>query len=451
MRIEAKVGLFVVIGFVMLLGLSTQLSLVRNIGQEGYKIFVNISDASGLNIHAKVKMNGVDAGEVQAIDLDKGQVRLTIFINNGIEVPKDSTVSLQQESMLGGKIINIEAGKDAEYLSDHEAIEKTSTLASFDQTSQKIYDAADSFTELMNSANEILDEQRRNSMKESIDNLAIAMKDIKELVSDNKLLVHDTIEGYKLLADEFTMTGKDINKWLPGFEDSADQLLVEYTKAGKSLNELIGDNAKPLNKAITATEEFFATGQSALVKVDRYLASLTESELQVSMYGWAMANDGDIKVYISLVYLPEPQTYYILKVASLDDYSNRDASGNLIAPQLHDEGEYRFTAEYGKRFNSILARAGLQDSTGSAGLDYFGKNDRLKISWSIFDLNAINDVRGVNPHMHLGLKYELTKHVNFFAGVDNFINSEAMNFYMGLGMEFVDDHLKYFISGTGTP
>ena len=131
----------------------------------------------------------------------------------------------------------------------------------------------------------------------------------------------------------------------------------------------------------------------------------------------------------------------------MDDYSNTDTSGNLIEPTIHDEGNYLYTAEYGKRFHNILARAGLQDSTGSVGFDYFMDKDRLKWSLEIFDFNAVNDVRGTNPHMHVGAKYELVPHFNIYAGVDNFINPQAMNFYMGLGMQFVDDHLKYFLSG----
>ena len=131
----------------------------------------------------------------------------------------------------------------------------------------------------------------------------------------------------------------------------------------------------------------------------------------------------------------------------MDDYSQTDTSGNLIEPEVHGESEYLYSAEYGKRFHNILARAGLQDSTGSVGFDYFMDKDRLKWSLEIFDFNAVNDVRGTNPHMHVGAKYELVPHFNIYAGVDNFINPQAMNFYMGLGMQFVDDHLKYFLSG----
>ena len=416
MRIEAKVGIFVVIGFVLLLVLSTQLSSVRSIGVEGYTIYAQIDNATGLNPHAKVKMNGVDVGEVREISLHKGKVTLALFIRLGIEIPNNSKLSLLQESMLGSKMVNITAGDAGSFFTPGEQIGNTANLASFEETSQKLADAADSFTKLMDAANNVLDDRRQVELKQAIDDLAFAIKDTRE--------------------------------WLPGFESKASNLVDEYTKAGEELNTLIGDNSEPLAKAINSTEAFFATGKEALVKIDRILSSLTESELHFSIYGHYLLSDSYFKSFAGITYIPSPQTYYFLNIVSDNDYSNVDGSGNLIAPALHDEGVYRWTIQYGRRLSDFLFRAGWQDSTGGIGLDYFMFKDKLKMSAEVFDFNAANDQRSTTAHMNIAIRYRFLDHLDIYGGFDNILNAQSFNMYLGVGMNFIDDHLKALIGTT---
>lgn len=449
MGTEAKVGFFVVLGFALLLGLSTQLSTVRSLGQEGYVIKTKVSDATGLNNHAKVKMNGVDIGEVVSISLSGAKVELTLFIKKGVSVPFDSKVALQQESMLGSKMVNIQAGQAAKTLEEGEELATASAMASFEETSQKLADAADAFNKLMNSANNVLDKERQEALKRTIDDLALAVKDIKEMVADNKSLVNETLQKYKELAMEFKETGEKVNAWLPDFQTKADDLVDEYTRAGESLNELLGDNAEPLNKTLKSTEEFFSTGKEAFVKVDRFLSSLTESELHVSIFGKYMLKDQTSKTYASIIYIPEPSTYYFLQLVADDDFTQTDNSGNYKPPQLHDEGVYRLTLMYGKRFSDLLVRGGWIDSRGGVGFDYFMLSDDLVLSSEIYDFNAANDLRATTAHLNFYARYRMLNHLDFYAGLDNVLNPESFNMVFGFGMSFEDDHLKILLGSSG--
>lgn len=449
MGTEAKVGIFVVIGFILLLGLSTQLSTVRSMGQEGYHLRAKVKDATGLNNHAKVKMNGVDIGEVVSIALAGSQVELTLFIKKNVKVPKDSRVALQQESMLGSKMVNIEAGDSDTILRKDAELATATAMASFEQTSQKLSDAADAFNKLMDSTNNVLDEKRQDSLKAAIDDLADAVKDVKEIVADNKSLVHETLDKYKHLAEEFKQTGVKLNDWFPSFQDKADDLVDEYTRAGEGINELLGDNAEPLNKTLKSTEEFFTTGKEAFVKVDRFLSSLTESELHVSIYGYYMLKDQYTKNFAAITYIPEPSTYYFIKLVADDDYTQTDASGNFKPPSLHDSGVYRLTLLYGKRFSDLLARAGWIDSHGGVGFDYFMLSDSLVLSTEVYDFNAANDLRSTVAHMNFYARYRMLNHLDLYAGFDNVLNAESFNFFLGFGMSFEDDNLKFLLGSSG--
>ena len=82
------------------------------------------------------------------------------------------------------------------------------------------------------------------------------------------------------------------------------------------------------------------------------------------------------------------------------------------------------------------------ESTGGVGVDYFMMNDKLKASFEIFDFNAKNDVRSDSAHAKVSLRYTMLKHLDLYAGYDNFLNNESKNFMLGFGIHFIDDDLK---------
>jgi len=121
MKTEAKVGLFVALGLLFLFILSTQVNEFATMGKKGYEIYALLDDASGLEKNAKVKMKGVEIGFVKDIRLEGRKVKVTLFIYEGIKIPKDSVVTLQQESLLGTKYLDIEPGESDEYLAAGES------------------------------------------------------------------------------------------------------------------------------------------------------------------------------------------------------------------------------------------------------------------------------------------------------------------------------------------
>lgn len=474
MRVEAKVGIFVVIGFALLLALSTQLNSVRNMGDEGYSVYAYVDTATGLKPQAKVQMSGVDIGRVDTIELVPGKVRLTLMVQKKFKIPVDSTISLLQESMLGSKIVSITSGTQNSFLQPQGSISKTSTLSSFEETSQKVSDAAEAFKTLMKSANNVLDQKRQDSLKDAIDDLRVTMRDIREMVKDNKELVHSTIKNYDKLALEFNKFGVELNRWVPTAEQKATNLLDTYSQAGDELSELITSNSKPLNKTIVSTGEFFDEGKKAVERIDRYLSSVIDSELKLSIYDRYLINDNSHKIFAGLKYSPEPSTSYFAEVVSDDDFTKTDdnsTTGNWVAPVLHEAGKYWVTILYGKRFTDLMFRIGLIESHGGIGVDYFMDHDRWKFSADFYDFGAKNDFRSQNMRVNLTAKYTYLEHVDFYIGLDNILNTTNTytqdldgvvggatvsktgnyNFVMGVGINFVDDHLKRVLSFTGIP
>ena len=106
-------------------------------------------------------------------------------------------------------------------------------------------------------------------------------------------------------------------------------------------------------------------------------------------------------------------------------------------------------AMYGKRMSDFMLRGGLIQSTGGIGVDYYAYNDKFKTSLDLFDFSAVNDIRGNNPHARAILSYRVLKYVELLGGADNFLNSKAATGFIGIGLRFKDDDLKYLV-GSGS-
>jgi len=211
------------------------------------------------------------------------------------------------------------------------------------------------------------------------------------------------------------------------------------------LNTILVENKKPLNRAISSADTFFTSGGNAFTKLDDYFTTLQQSELDVEIANYYMINDGYNQVRAELSYIPKPDKYYILGVTSTNDYTDETKFN-----AKHQKTKTYITAELGKRYNNILFRGGLIESTGGLGVDYFIDNDKIRFRSEIYDFNAVNDIRGDKPHMRLEAKYKTLKHLNFYAGLDNLLNKDSRNIYIGLGIGFKDDDLKTLLGSSGS-
>jgi len=253
----------------------------------------------------------------------------------------------------------------------------------------------------------------------------------------------DKFEG---TGREFEITGKTINNKLP-------EIMDKFKKLEDSVQTILDENRDNLKSAIKNVDSAFVSVDKASKKVetsfdklDKYLASTTQSRLGVEFKTQLMQNDAFYKTYFGVDYSPKPTVHYLIDIVSTDDYRDNGTGTNTpVATKIHEKGVTYISAQYAKDLGDLRLRAGLIENRGSVGLDYFMMKDNLKFSLEAFDFNAYNDVRGDSFHMNTQLEYTTQKHILLYMGVDNFINKDARSLYFGLGVRFEDDDLKYLI------
>ncbi|MDD2828293.1 MAG: MlaD family protein [Sulfuricurvum sp.] len=463
MKLEAKIGMFVVTALVALLLLSTQVTSFGKWGQKGYTLEAYIEDASGIEKGTHVSMNGVLVGEVQAISIEGKRVRLTLSINETVKIPDDSSVVVAQESLLGAKVINIIVGDSTAMLHEGSTLVQSKRYASFDQTSDSVNAAAKELELLLKDFRSTLDDEHRKAIQEAIVAFRNVGVNLDGVIVDNRDDLHSAIANFKTMSEGFSQTADTVNKDLPtimarinslttrmdnisgSLEHTLPESIDKFNDIEDNVTTILTENRSGIKNTIDSAGSFFKSAENAFEKVDTLLSTFTTSELQVAMNTDYMMRDGYAKIYLGATYLPNPNTYYILDLISTDDYSNY----YVQPPGTHIKGKHYITALYGKRFDNTLLRFGAIESTGGVGIDYFMNHDKIKFSAEAFDWNAINDVRGSNPHFKAQVRYQMLKHLELYGGWDNFFNSQSQNLFFGLGVRFIDNDIKY-LSGASS-
>ena len=440
---ETKVGLFFVAGILMFFALSTQVGNFKyGSNDDTYKLTAKLPNVNGLEKNAKIKSRGMEIGYIEELKLDVNSVVLSLKINNNIKIPKDSILSIEQESLLGVKYLNIKFSLHSNYLIKNEILDNAKEYTSMDETTTNISNVAKTLDKFIVRLDKLVakNEDNINKLIINFNSTVLEFKDVgtefkqtgqtinKQL--PNIMTKFDLLEDrYITLANSFNKTGKSINKKLPvilsKFETLEDRYITlanRFNKTGKiinkklpiiltkfetledGVNDIIINNKKRIeitldniSDAFVSVNEASKNVTSAVKKVDKYLDSTTASVLTIGFDAEYLIQDKYNKTIVSIDYAPKKDTSYLVGLISTNDY-RQDENGIIEGTKLHEKGRTLFTVQYAKKYNNMRYRAGLIENTGGLGIDYF-KSDKIKLSAEVYDFNAYNDARGDNPHL----------------------------------------------------
>ncbi|RAX58829.1 hypothetical protein CCZ01_01140 [Helicobacter monodelphidis] len=449
MRLEAKVGIFVVVAIILLFLMSTQINRFNFSQQEAYPVEVAIGNAAGLNPYGKVRINGVEAGYIAKIYLRGKEAYATIMLYYGVMLPTDSVLVLAQENMLGGKYIEIIPGKSEEMIAEGGSLTQILNRATLDETSDSIKKAAEEFQLFVHEFRLLFNEQVRVDLQEAVAHIKETASLSREILTENRENIYSTLQGITEMAasirqtsDKFAITADEINRKLPVIADK-----IEVFASGAT--DMIEENKESLGKTLRSVDGFFTDGRQVVNRLDQYLSVVDKSQLELAMRAEYLLTDGVSKGYASAVYIPSPTRYYIMEAIGAVDYSRADNNGALIEPKRSDKDKLYFSLQLGKRYGSVLFRGGLIESSAGVGMDYYLLDDKMRASIEVFDFTGKRDLRGDLPHLKLTLRYTLLKYIDFFAGLDNPLNKDTINLFVGAGVRFIDDDAKSLIGTIG--
>ena len=243
--LEVKVGLFVLIGLIVLGYMTLKVERRSLKAVEGYEVAALFDSASGLVKDSGVQIAGIEVGRVKDIALVNNQAKVTMTIKKGVQIYGDARAVLRTQGVLGDKYVEIMPGTDkSPRLAAGATIADTRSTIELDHLLAKALPAMDNIQSVTQSLNEVLGtEEGKNNLKETFTNVRKTTEDVRSITLG--LTQGEGTVG-KLIKDDTLY--RDMQATVSGLKDTVTHIQEGHGTLGKFLKDedLYRDTQKTL-------------------------------------------------------------------------------------------------------------------------------------------------------------------------------------------------------------
>lgn len=499
MSTEAKLGLFVLLGIILLAYMSLR------VGQwewftRGYEIKATFDSVAGLKRDVPVEIAGVEVGRVSKIRLKGSKAEVVMQISPEVAIPADSSAVIQTKGVLGEKYIEIippkpllgaapaSARKETRYLEPGGEIEHTRSAADIDRLLRTMGDMSEDVRKVTNSLGKVIGgpegeqnlreivenireatrnmnealTENRTQFREIMDNFASFSADLRELSAENRGRVSDTLENLSEASAQLERTmsaverlandveqGKGVMGKLVSDQKTAEDLdttLASLRDISQKINEGKGTLGKLVNDETTVTQL-----NKTLESFGDYQQKFEDFKTYVGFRGEWLTDMDEGKGYLTLRVQPKKDKYYelaILRDPGLTESTRSrtttttDGASTTTTRVGAEEDELKFSLQVAKRFYDLVVRGGILESSAGLGFDYYLLGDNLRLSVEAFDFG-----RDEGTHYKAYANFNFLKYFFITAGYDDFGVGSRRTPLVGGGLNFLDDDIKYLLTG----
>ena len=490
---EAKVGIFVLIGIILLVYMSLRVGGIQFGRAEGYEVYIRLDSAAGLDNDASVRVAGVEIGRVKGIVLQNNKAKVVLRINPDVKIGKDFTAVLKTKGLLGERYVELIPGSpNAPSLEAGGEITRVTTYTDLDKLISILSDAATDIKKVSESLSSALGgREGQATLKNIVTNIEEITERLNNIVKRNDEKFARIVNNFELFSKILKEQGPEITGGLKAVADNLNQLIAENKEPLRdgidnlrTATAKLGETMETINKLAKNVEpkidDSVETIKSIVNKVDRgegtlgklvndttihdsfnktltginsYLGRVESFKTFVGYRGEYLFDASDTKSYLSLRFQPKADKYYLIEI--VDDPRGRKnvettettlGGTTTTTKEVKTSDSLKFSVQVAKRFKDLTLRGGIIESTGGVGMDYYMFKDRLRFTFEAFDFDKKN-----NPHLKAGLTYNLNKYFFITGGYDDFVSKlKLASPYLGIGLHFEDEDIKYILSSASS-
>lgn len=486
---EAKVGLFVLLGIILLAYMSLRVGGFRFGKAEGYTLYATFDSAAGLDPDSSVKMAGVEVGRVKKITLKDHKARLVLQIHPDVEIGRDFTAALKSTGLLGEKYLELIPGVEgAPPLKDGGEIARTAKYMDMDNLLTSLSDLSGDMRKLAESLGNVLGgAEGEKTIRTIVQNIEEITSRVNSIVRKNDDRLNRIISNFDYLSSNLKQSVNDVSLSLTRTSDNLNQLITEnrgnlkegvdsLKTAALKLQEAmetvdrvvkeIGPGVTDTMKSIGNIAEKIEEGDGTLGRlvndeamgenlsktisgINKYIEQVQNFHVFVGYRGEYLFDESDVKSYFTLKIQPTSDKYYLFEViddprGQVETKTDSTIIGSTKTTRTTTtiSDKLKFSAQIAKSFGRVTMRGGFIESAAGVGMDYELWKNRFKLTFEAFDFNQTG-----NPHLKAGGTFYINKYMYLTAGADDFISKIGLgSSYMGLGFVFRDDDLKLLLS-----
>lgn len=485
----AKIGLFFLV--VGIGGVSYILLAVDQFDrQPTYEVTVYMDDAMGLTTNTRVSMAGVPIGTIRSIQLEDGKAKLTLAIEESVELFEDAVVSKQASSLLGTSVITVEPGsRGAAAMGDGDRIQTVVTRGDFGATLDSAENAGQEMAQVLKEfREELMTDAATQGIAEIIENLRQASQVTRELLDQNLRLLTGTLETIDRFATRVDEQSPDeLERISTVLENAAgisdrleriigegeDDLAITIAELRHSAEQLsasmdrisrVSADAQDVSGTIRSGEgtigrivyddELYNRVTAITEDAETIVQRIVGLEAQVAFQSTYLTRAEAAHNEFALRLLPRSRDrYYELGIVNTpDDVVQRTTTTTTVngGPETVEveeraRDEIRFNAQLARIFGPVTLRGGLIESTGGFGLDVRPFR-QLELSGEVFDFGTYDqpnlrtsgtvypfyDPDGAYPWYWLYVT----------GGIDNTLNPDEREYFLGGGLRFTDEEIR---------
>ncbi|HPX82780.1 MAG TPA: MlaD family protein [Syntrophales bacterium] len=486
---EAKVGLFVLIGLIVLGYMSFQVGQRGFSFQRGYLVDVEFDNAAGLATGASVQIAGVEVGRVETIRLKNGRALVSIRLPGEVKLERDVTAAIKTHGILGDKYIEVIPGtQGTALLQAGESITRVERQADVDKLLNQLASIAEDVKTVTGSLSKVMGGRAgEESMGAILENTRLLTRNLNAVVMNNEANLRAMLENTRQLTGNLNrvvvQNDEKIAQVIESLRGASSQMEKTFValnditagiqRGEGTVGQLVKDKqmAEKLHKTMASLQEVsdkINKGQGTIGKlvnddetvnnlnktlggINKFVNKSEQFRTFISYRGEYLTDKSDAKSYLDLRIQPRQDYFYLLGLA-VDPRGRRTVKditqgGATTTITEWDRSGLLFNAQLGKRFQDVVLRGGIFESTGGVGLDFLTFQDKLRLTFEAFDFSVDR-----KAHLKAGGEIRLLKNIYLNAGWDDFISDQGNSSpYVGVSLRFEDEDLKYLLTSVPVP
>ncbi|MEM7480368.1 MAG: MlaD family protein [Acidobacteriota bacterium] len=478
-----KVGIFATLALIVLGYFVLKIEDWNVFGPEGQEVDALFDSVAGLDDKAAVRIAGVRVGRIDGINLEGRKARVHLLLDQPVDLTVGTEAHISSLGLLGDKYVELVLGPlGAPSLPAGETLPGV-TPPSFDDAMAKLGEIGDS---IQNVTDSLAGPGGSGSLNRLLDNLEATTAEIRLLVADNRAQIRGTIENFEsasgtlatelprlsdkiaTLVDSLNQVVAENRDQLAGSLQNIETLSASLQTSADNLGVITGRLERgegTLGKLLTS-DEMHDDITSTLGSIEGGVATLSDTlgrvgdlKLDLDAGGYYLTDPGETQGGLAIELDPGRESNRLYKVALIDTRTgDRFKKTQEITETLPDGTVERrtietITTEDEAVFSALLGLRLRNESRLWAGLieDEFGValevpvprlNRRLWLDFQAFDFNRDEDR---DPHLRLTTRFFVNDNLYLMGGYDDPLESDRDSFFLGGGVRWNDDNLKYLL------
>jgi len=490
-KLETRVGLFILISIGVFLYLSINIRAIRFDKDQYHPYKAFFEDTGGMALKAPVKIAGVEVGWVDEIQLhEDGKAEVMMQIDRNIKLAKNAYAMIHQDGLIGVKNLEIDPGDPTTgFLLPGSFLSMPGrTPASVGELLDQFRDIATTIQDISTSFKTVFaSRQGEENMRKTLDSVTKASDRIADFSEVLQRTIHKNEENINTILLDVKQSVHDLKEAIPNVTNNLQKNADKFGEASgeakrtfKSATEVVDkvNTGKGTIGRLINEDEPYNDLRKTIRGVKNYVSKTGNLMLDVDMHSETMLRHTNSKGYFNLRLRPNSDYFYLISLTADEQgsvkreqtfYTRRDDKGNILRAsdlnvplerkiEFADDVEKTtilkddilFGLQFGKRFDRLAFRIGLFESAFGFACDYYVPLPTDKFHWitslEAFDFRGRKRLNDSRPHLKWLNKLFFMKNFYTSFGIDDFYSKNNANPFFGGGLRFGDDDLKYFLS-----